>query len=353
MRCRATSLWAAIAASVLVLAACGGGGDDDASTVGPTSTIAPADSSSTAPISPPSPATTDASYPTTTIHEVPATCAGELDAVLASVEESILAARLEPGGDWTADTSGATFDERTHSAEEFRYRMGLDCLARLTQQTSGGDDRLLLLAWTGERLAWVVQSTDGPATPFRQEQRIQLFIAQPFGEWLVDQFVWAGSLESGETVIVGTVDTSFGVAAKSWWNEVPRFGDLDVTNDAERYGIDVLLQAGARNVSVAEPADYQSEIAAIQFVTPEGLHLIATVAPPEWFDPRAELVEGEMTVEQVDGVDLYVTTAVPESYAVASVGWQCGDVVWFIDSSWGTVDELVEWAEQLISSAEC
>ena len=285
------------------------------------------------------------------MHEVPAACAAELDTVLASVEQSIVAARLEPGGEWTADTDGVTFDGRTHSAEEFRYRMGLDCMARLAQQTSDGDDRLLLLAWTGDRRAWVVQATDAPATPFRQDQRIQLFIAQPSGEWSVDQYVWAGSLESGDTVIVGTVDTSFGVAAKSWWNEVPRFDDLEVTNDAERTAIDALLQAGGRNVSVAEPASYQSEIAAIQFVTPEGLHLIATVAPPEWFDPAAELVEGEMTVEQIDGVDVYVTTGVPESYAVGSVGWQCGDVVWFIDSSWGTVDELVAWAERLITAA--
>ena len=273
--------------------------------------------------------------------------------MLAVMDESIEAARLAPGSGWSEDTDGVAFDDRTQSAEEFGYRMGLDCVVRLAQQTSSGDQRLLLAAWTGDRRAWVVQATDAPSSPYRPDQRVQLFIDQPYGEWLVDQSVWAGSLETGETVIVGVVDTSFGVAAKSWWAEVPRFEDLEVTNDAERYAIDTLVDAGARNVSVAEPANFGSEIAAIQFITPLGLHLIATIAPPEWFDPAAALVEGDMTVEDIGGVDVYVTTAVPDSYAVGSVGWTCGDYVWFIDSTWGTLDELVEWSAQLIESGGC
>lgn len=141
---------------------------------------------------------------------------------------------------------------------------------------------------------------------------MQLFIDQPFGEWLVDQFVWAGSLATGDTVIVGTVDTTFGLTAKSWWSEVPRFDDLEVTNAAERYAIDALIHAGNRNVSVGEPANFGTEIAAVQFVTPLGLHLIATIAPPDWFDAAAPIVEGEIAVERIAGVDVYVTAAVPE-----------------------------------------
>ena len=198
-----------------------------------------------------------------------------------------------------------------------------------------------------------MQGTDAPSSPYAPTQRVELYIDQPYGEWLVDQFVWAGQLESGETVIVGTVDTSFGLAAKSWWSEVPRFEDLEVTNAAERYAIDSLVHAGARNVSVAEPADFQSEIAAVQSITPLGLILIATVAPPDWFDPAAAIVEGEMTVERIGGVDVYVTLAVPESYAVGSVGWLCGDFVWFIDAAYGTLDELTAWAGTLIESTGC
>ncbi len=287
------------------------------------------------------------------MHEEPASCDGELDEMLAVVDRSIADAQLDTGAEWTDATDGAAFDDRTQSAEEFRYRMGLDCTARLSQVTAAGEERLLLAAWTGDRRAWAVQATDRPAVPYRAEQRVQLFVDQPMGEWLVEQFVWVGSLDTGETVIVGTVDTAFAVAAKSWFVEVPRFEDLEVTNAAERYAIDALVHAGARNVSVGEPANFQSEIASIQFITPRGLHLFATIAPPDWFDPDAPIVEGDMTVEQIEGVDVYVTTAGPESYAIGSVGWVCGDYVWFIDAAWGTLDELTDWTSQLISSTGC
>lgn len=221
------------------------------------------------------------------------------------------------------------------------------------QTTPGGGDRLVLAAWTGERRGWVVQASDLPSDPYRPEQRVQLFIDQPQGEWLVNQTLWAGSLTTGETVLVGTVDAPFAVAAKAWWAEVPRFDDLPVSNATEQYAIDTLVAAGARNVSVAEPSSFQSQMGAIQFVTPLGLHLVATVAPPDLFDPAAPIVDGEMVVQPVDDTDVYVTTAAPASYAVGSVGWSCGEHVWFIDSAYGTVDELLDWAAQVIEAAGC
>jgi hypothetical protein len=290
-------------------------------------------------------------YPTTTVHMVPDDC--DAGAVLALVDQRIADARLASGSDWRDDTAGVAFDDRTNTAEEFRYRMGLDCMARLAQTTESGAERLLLAAWTGDRAAYVVQATDTPSTPYEPEQRFQLFVEMPYGEWLEDQFVWAATLQGGESVVIGTVDTVIGVAAKSWLREIPRFEDLEPTLEAERFAIDALVQAGARNVSVAEPAGYDWEIAAIQFITPLGLHLIATVAPDGLFDPASELVEGEMVVESVQGVDVYVTTGSPDSYAVASVGWICGDYVWFIDSAWGTVDELLDWATVMIDSVQC
>lgn len=347
------------AASMLIIAACGG--SDPASettgnvaTTGAPTTAEPAITTTT-PVSPTaeSTTTTEPDHPTTTVHRAPATCDAELADMVAIVNDSIAAAQLDTNGEWTDDASGATFDDRTHDAEEFRYRLGLDCAVRLVQSTPDGAERLVVAAWTGERRAWVVQATDGPGTPYRSDQRVQLFIDQPLGEWLVDQFVWAGSLAAGDTVIVGTVDTSLGLTAKSWWNEVPRFEDLEVTNAAERYAIDALIHAGNRNVSVAEPADFGTEIAAVQFVTPLGLHLIATIAPPDWFDPAAPIVEGEMAVERIAGVDVYVTTAVPESYAIGSVGWACDDYVWFIDAAYGTLEELTDWTAQLIESSGC
>jgi hypothetical protein len=293
--------------------------------------------------------TTEAEDPTTTVHDVPSDC-DEAD-VLSIVNQRLEDARLAPADAWSADTDGVAFDDRTNTAEEFRFRMGLECSIRMAQTTESGAERLLLAAWTGDRAAYVVQATDAPSVPFEPEQRFQLFVEMPYGEWLEDQFVWAATLEGGESVVIGTVDTTIAVAAKSWLSEIPRFEDLEPTLDIERYAIDTLVQAGARNVSVAEPAGYGWEIAAIQFVTPLGLHLIATVAPDGLFDPAAALVDGEMIIESVNGVDVYVTTGSPDSYAVASVGWTCGDVVWFIDSVWGTVDELVDWATDLIDSA--
>lgn len=339
------------------LVTCGG---DDAETT-PTLTTthatvspdtAPPDTTASAATIPPS----TSSAPTTTDSVVPApadVCDDELDSMLAVVDESIGGARLASGEPWMLDAAGAEFDERTQPAEEFAYRLGLDCTVRAAQTTADGGERLVLGAWTGDRRAWVAQATDGPPTPYSPAIRFQLFIDQPYGEWIDEQATWVGTLDTGETVIVGTVDTYPALAAKSWWNEIPRFDDLEVTIDAERYAIDALEAAGARNVSVAESADYVTELAAIQHITPEGLVLIATIGPPDWFDVAAVLFEGEQTVEQIGGVDVYVTTGAPTAYATASVGWMCGEYVWYIDSVYGTVEELTDWAATIIESTGC
>jgi hypothetical protein len=300
----------------------------------------------------PNPTTTVAApYPTTTVHAVPDDC--DIAGMYAVVDADLAAARLAPGGDWSTETDRIAFDDRTNAAEEFRYRMGLDCMVRAAQVTDSGDQRLVVAAWTGDRTAYVVQATDGPSSPYLPQQRFQLLVEQPYGEWIEDEVVWAGVLESGETVVVGTDDDPIAVAAKSWLLSVPRFEDLPVTLDVERYGIDLLIQAGARNVSVAEPAGFGSELSALQMITPLGLHLVPTIGPVGWFDPAAELVPGEQTTEISGGIDVYVTTGAPDAYAVASVGWECDGHVWFFDSLYGTVDELVDWAHAVIDTAGC
>jgi hypothetical protein len=304
----------------------------------------------TVPVTTEAPTTTVEEYPTTTVHQVPDDC--DVDAMLATVDETIAMARLEPGGAWSFDTAGVAFDDRTNDGEEFRDRLGFDCHVRAVQRTPQGAERLLLGAWTGERSGYSIQATDGPSTPYAPEARFQLLFEQPRGEWLVNQFIWAGTLEGGETVIVGAHDRGVGAVAKDW-QALPRWDDIEVSNGTEQYVIDALLHAGARNVSPGEPAQPGSELAQIQFVTPRGLQLVATVAPEGWFDPDAGFVEGDTTVEQLDGVDVWVTRAAPESFAVASTAWVCDGYVWFIDSSWGTVEELVEWTALVISSTAC
>ena len=132
-------------------------------------------------------------YPTTTVHRMPDDC--DVDAMLATVDRDLAAARLVAGGAWSTDTEGVAFDERTEDAESFRARLGLDCTVRAVQRTDTGAERLVLAAWTGDRHAFVVQATDRPTEPYRREQRFELFVEWPYGEWIEDQLFWAGTLE--------------------------------------------------------------------------------------------------------------------------------------------------------------
>ena len=75
--------------------------------------------------------------------------------------------------------------------------------------------KLELIAWNDVRHAFVVQATDAPTTPYAPTVVFQLFLEQPYGEWLVDQFVWAATMDGGESIIVGTHDASVALAAKS------------------------------------------------------------------------------------------------------------------------------------------
>jgi hypothetical protein len=315
----------------------------------PTTTALPT-TEATVPVTTEAPTTTVEEYPTTTVHEVPDDC--DVDAMLATADDTIAMARLVPGGAWSFDTAGVAFDDRTNDGEEFRDRLGFDCHVRAVQRTPQGAERLLLGAWTGARSGYSIQATDGPSTPYALQQRIELLYEQPRGEWLVNQFIWAGTLDGGETVIVGTHDRGFGAVAKAW-QALPRWEDIEVSNLTERVVIDALLHAGARNVSPAEPASIGSDLAQVQFVTPQGLPLMVAAALEGWFDPAEGFVEGDTTLEVIDGTDVWVTRAAPDSYAVASTAWVCGGYVWFMDSVWGTVEELVEWTALVISSTAC
>lgn len=75
----------------------------------------------------------------------------------------------------------------------------------------------------------------------------------------------------------------------------------------------MLLHAGARDVSPGEPPPVGSTIAAIEFVTPLGLPLIATVAPLGEFDHNAPIVEGERSIVEVAGTEVHLTPGAPDS----------------------------------------
>ena len=353
------SLMAAGVVVVAVVAACSG----DSTTSDPldTSTSEPSETSAAADSTPPpdstTPVTADAPTTTTTTTggvEEPVSPECDPTAALGYVNRVLKRARLAPGGEWTEASDQAAFVARTNTAAEYAHRVGgFDCSARLAQVTSEGDERLLLVAWVGDRVMYTLQATDAPSRPYDTAINFQLMVETADGEMLREGFEWAGTMEDGESIVVGAVDGPVALAAKSWPSGVPRFEDIPVALEIEQYAIDLLNDAGAHNVSIGEPAGEEWPVAAVQHVTPLGLHLIATIAPPEWFSPDAALFPGTTTVESIEGVDVHLTVGEGDAYAVASVGWLCGDHVWYIDSLFGTPDELLDWAGVLIETGDC
>ena len=304
----------------------------------------------------------------------PSTTAPEPDCepgpVLTEVDEALDQVRLGAGGGWEVGGDATTrFDERTVTAEEQRESLGLDCALRAAQTTDDGGERLVLASWTGDRVTFVVQASDPPSEPFQQTSRFDLLISRPLGEMFVGpyrpnrdiQTIWAGTIEDGSSVVVSSRDYPEGAVAKTWQAgfEVP--GDDEfVTLDAERYGMERLREAGARNVSIAELPEVDSEIGSIQLVTPTGQVVITRVAPLGWIDPTYEWHQRPIDTEDVDGVTLHISEAGPPddddilTFDVAHIAFECGDWVWHVTTGYGTTDELREFvASDLLGVLDC
>src|SRR5690606_6358371 len=91
------------------------------------------------------------------------------DEALAEADASLALVGLAPGGDWSVADPEVAFGERTVNPDQYREDLALDCGAEMAQTTDAGAERLLLAAWTGERIVFVLQATDGPATPFQPD----------------------------------------------------------------------------------------------------------------------------------------------------------------------------------------
>lgn len=276
----------------VILAGCG---DDDDSSVPASTTTVPA-------------TTTVAVTPTTTPSER-ADC-NEQDA-FAVADEVIETARLAPGGEWSTDTTANSFDEQTQSGGWLLDELGLDCGVKASQTTADGDERLLLAAWTGPRIAFVIQASDQPSSPYVPTDILFIVTQEPFGEFLAeDRSLWAGRLEDGETPIVGHRDYNLGVVAKAWQTIVGPLGEAEPTLDSERHAIDALEAAGMRKVAIAQPAEFGSDEGTIMFISPTGLISVADVAPAGTFDPlQPRYFTGATTTVMVDGVEVRVTEA--------------------------------------------
>lgn len=276
------------------------------------------------------------------------------------VDSTLTLARLAPGTGWADADIGAeadvtSFTERTNTAEEFGARVAYDCALRLSQSTTSGDERLALVAWNGRRHAAVIQATDPPSEPYSPDATFQLFIEQPRGEFMIEQFVWAATMEGGESIVVATEDYSIAITAKSWQSQVPRFEDLPVTLDAEQFAIDALRTVGARNVSVAESTPPGYPIGTVQFNTPFALNAFAVIGSVDAFDPMVPLLpDGDSTFHQVGEVEVRLTTGLElEMFDLFESGWRCGDFSWRIYAGLGSPDEVLEFTELLVRSLTC
>lgn len=336
-----------IVALALFAAACGDDGTAEPASTSTTSTSSTSTSSTSTSTTMPASATTAAPAPDC----VP-------NAPFAALDEAIADARLRPGGAWSLDVSESSFATDTADPDAWADQLGLDCAVQATQPDAPGD-RLALIAWTGPRMAFVIRSTETPDPAFRTTAVITVVFENPRGEYLRDDIsLWGGTLESGETLIVGHLDFNLGIAAKTFRADAPPFGDPETFLEAERVGIAAATAAGGRNVGLAQPAEIGSEEGYVTLVSRTGQILIIDIAPAGWFDPMVErYFHGETSIVEIDGVEVRITQPGEGEgeYEVGSeIGWSCLDHAWILEpTSNGTGDEMVQFVTEFITANDC
>ena len=237
----------------------------------------------------------------------------------------------------------------------------------MAQTTDAGAERLLLAAWTGERIVFVLQASDGPATPFQEAATFDLLFVQPRGQYFAGPYranrdirtIWAATLDEGASVVIFAHDYSAGAAAKTWQEGFETSGEDEyVTLDSERYGMEKLRASGARNVSIAELPEIGSPIGTLQFVTPAGLAVVTRVAPVGMIDPTTEWHQQPVTSEDVAGATVYLSVAGPPddldalTYDIAHATFDCGEWTWHVQTGFGTPEELMDWVRSFIPSLD-
>jgi hypothetical protein len=354
---RRASLLTTVVTIALVMGGCG---DDTESSPPSSSTSTP---STTAPLTtPPSSSTSTTAGPisttTTTTTTLPAPVC-ESDGALAVVAEAIAAARLPETAEWPSDPAASPFAERTTTADEYAARLGLDC-GLLVAADDGGRERLAIVAWTGPRMAYAIQSTDTPTEPYRPEAFVRNPVTEERGEFLADDMtLWAATATDGESILLGHVDFSLGAASKDW-DAAPRMPfEEEINLPSEQHAIDALHEAGMRKVGIAQPPEIGSEEGYAQFVSPSGQISVADVAPTGWFDPMLpRYYLGETSIQAIDGVDVRVTLANPDDNLgftrAAEVAFACDDYVWILEPPFnGTMDEMIDTATAIVNTEEC
>jgi hypothetical protein len=342
---------------VVALVAVGCGDDGDAAPADSTTTSSTTSTTSTT--SSTTTSTTSTSTTTTTTTEAPPPDC-PTDQVLALVDSAIERARLAPGGGWSEDIVDSQFTERTATAAEFADRLALDCGLTATQSV-GETERLVIAAWTGPRVAYLIQTTGEPSTPYRPDAIVTVLIEAPVGEFLdgEERALWAGTLTTGETFVIGHVDYVLGPVAKDWVAGPRVPFDEEIILDAERHGLASLEEAGMRNIGIAQPPEQFSEEGYVQFISPTGQIMVADVAPTGWFDPMLpRFFTGPSRVETIGAVDVRITEPAEGDNLGFTLGseyaWACDEFVWIFEPPFnGDADEMFASAAAVIGTEEC
>jgi len=226
----------------------------------------------------------------------------------------------------------------TTDAATFAQRLGLDCGLVVTSVDRGGS-ALAIAAWTGPRIAFAVQMTQAPTSPFATDAYVNNPVTEEPGE----------SLENH----------GLGAAAKEWDGNPPQPFVDEVNPPAEEHAIDVLAAAGMRNIGIAQPPEFGSEEGYVQFISPTGQISVVDVAPSGWFDPMTpRYFTGETTVETANGVDIRVTLPDTDDglgrAQDVEVAFACSEFVWILEPSFnGTVDEMLATARAIVMTPDC
>jgi len=303
-------------------------------------------------------APTTTATPTTTSDPPSPVC--DAEPTLAVVDAALETARLDPGGVWSTEVGVGEFLERATTADEYASRLGLDCGVVAAQTLDDGHQRLVIAAWTGDRSGFVVQASDGPSNPYAPEATFSLGIDSARGEFVDGdaRSIWAGTVDSGETFIVGHVDHALGAIAKDWVAGDRNFDDF-VSLDAERHAIAALEEANMRNISIAELPHFESEEGYVQFTSPAGQLLVVDVAPTDWFDPLSpRYFTGPTSFETIEGVEVRVTEPTADDnlgfIRGAEWGWSCGAFVWILQPPWnGDAAEMRASVEAIVATTTC
>lgn len=344
-----------LGAALLLASACSNSGTEqtDTGSTGSTTTLTtattgPADTVSASSSSVPSTVTTESVAPSDPCHP------GE---AASTASEAITAARLtNPDASWEKPAVDGAFVDRTIDPQLFAQALGFDCSWSATQHVEDAE-RLVIAAWTGDRLSMVIQATDQPGELYRQAETYDLPLDGPIGELVADD-TWAGNLVSGETIIMLTRNTTnSGAMAKSWLAGSVWVPPDDSTGETptEQMALPVLRAAGGRNVYVGEPS-HGSPMATLILTSPTGDEIAVFVGPDDQVDPFEVFANSSAVPfdDDIDGTQVRFVDLDPTlDFSASRAAFNCNGFGWIVTAGTGDTTETRSFIVELIATLDC